>query len=409
VALLAALPAAGAWAQQAVEEPRPYHIGISQSLMHDSNVFRVPGGPSDTYASTGLLAGFDQTISRQRLYADATVNYNNYRHEDLDHTAYNVRAGWDWATIEKLSGSFTGSATQNLASLDGNASLPLTKRNLARTDQLAALVRWGGEGILTLEGNYGHSRLRYSAPEYLSERSSGDTASLGLFYRAGPTLRLGVAGRYTSSEAPYAFEPTPGAFQAEKGKGRNLDLTADWRYSVQTNMNARLSWTRQKFNGVQERTFSGVTGAIYGNYAPTGKLTFSASLVRDAGINPTFFNVVGAPTVGSATYGLSENSQITDTAAIGVRWAATAKVSANAGYQYRHAKIVNTFGVGGGTTTTSDETDNLRSASIGLTYDITRAWQASCSLAHESRNVSGLGGYEYSANVAGCAVQFVIR
>jgi opacity protein-like surface antigen len=413
--LAAAIATIGCSAWAAEDGASPYYIGVSQAVMHDSNVYRVPDAQriADYYSSTGLLAGLDQTISRQRVYASANVNYNKFRNEDaLNNTSYAVKAGWDWATIEKLSGTFSGSANRSLASQDGNASIPVTKRNIANTDQLAASIRWGGEGLLTLEGNYQHSRVRYSAPEYISEESSGDTGSAGIFYRVGPTLRIGLAGRYTHTEAPYAIAtvavPTgPGDYQAEKSNGRNVDLTADWRYSEQTNVNARLSWTRQTFSGIQERNFSGLTGAIYANYAPTGKLTFNASFVRDAGINPTFFNVVGAPST-APNIGLSENSEVVNTAGIGVRYAATAKITANAKYQYRHAKIANTVGVAGATTT-SEESDNLRIASLGITYDITRAWQVSCDIAHETRDISGTSGFSYSANVGGCAVQFVYR
>jgi len=403
----------GAWAAE--DGASPYYIGASQAVIHDSNVYRVPDAQRipDYYSSTGVLAGLDQMISRQRVYASANVNYNKFHNEDaLDNTSYALKAGWDWATIEKLSGTFSGTANRSLASRDGNANIPVSKRNIANTDQLAASIRWGGEGLLTLEGNYGHSRVRYSAPEYITEKSSGDTASAGIFYRLGPTVRLGLAGRFTHTEAPYAIPtvaaPTgPDDYQAEKSNGRNVDLTVDWRYSTQTNVNARLSWTRQTFSGVQERNFSGLTGAIYANYAPTGKLTFNASFVRDAGINPTFFNVVGTPST-APNIGLSENSEVVNTTGIGVRYAATAKITANAKYQYRHAKVVNTVGVAGATTT-SEETDNLRIASLGVTYDISRAWQLSCDVAHEKRDISGASGFTFSANMAGCAVQFVYR
>ena len=341
----------GAWAAE--DGASPYYIGASQAVIHDSNVYRVPDAQRipDYYSSTGVLAGLDQMISRQRVYASANVNYNKFHNEDaLDNTSYALKAGWDWATIEKLSGTFSGTANRSLASRDGNANIPVSKRNIANTDQLAASIRWGGEGLLTLEGNYGHSRVRYSAPEYITEKSSGDTASAGIFYRLGPTVRLGLAGRFTHTEAPYAIPIV---------------------------------------------------------VAPTGKLTFNASFVRDAGINPTFFNVVGTPST-APNIGLSENSEVVNTSGIGVRYAATAKITANAKYQYRHAKVVNTVGVAGATTT-SEETDNLRIASLGVTYDISRAWQLSCDVAHEKRDISGASGFTFSANMAGCAVQFVYR
>jgi len=401
IALIAGTSCA-AWA--ADDEPNPYYIGANVAAYRDSNVYRIPDGPHDYYTSTGIFGGVDQKISRQRVYASANVNYNKYHNADqLDNTSYGVKAGWDWETIEKLSGSFNGSANQNLTSFNGNSTIPITTRNLAKTDQAAASIRWGGEGLITIQGDYGHSRVRYSAPEYVGQESHGDTGSVGALFRLGADTRVGTAVRFTKSVLPNGLlgvTPDP----TLTSKGRNLDLTLDWRYSPQTNLNARLSWTRETFSPERPElpSFSGLTGAIYGNYAPTGKLTFNASFVRDAGINSTFFNVVNAPLLGS-TIGLSENSQITDAAAIGVRYAATAKIAAKAGYEYRHAKILNTVAAVG------DQTDNLRTTSLGVTYDIARSWQLSCTYSHESRSLSGVTGIEYTANVTGCMAQFTLR
>jgi len=405
LALMAAA-SCGAWADEggSADEPSPYYIGGAVAAMHDSNVYRVQDGPGAYYTRTGLVGGLDQKISRQRVYASADVEYNKYHNVDpLNHTSYGVKAGWDWETIEKLSGSFTGSANQNLATLNGNNLVQSTARNLEKTDQVAASIRWGGQGLITLEGQYGHSRVRYSDPT-LAQDSSGDTGGVGAFYRLGPSTRLGAAVRYTHSVSPNGL----GQGQELKSNGRNLDLTVDWRYSVQTNMNARLSWTRQTFSPEQPGLsgYSGLTGAIRGNYAPTAKLAFNVDLVRDAGINSTFFNNV-ASTSNTGAPSLSQNSEVTDTAGVGVRYAATAKIAAKAGYQFRHGKILNA------TTQSNEQTDNLRTASLGLTYDIIRNVQLSCSYSHESRSLSasalGTDGFSYTANVAGCMAQVVLR
>lgn len=403
IALIASTSCA---AMAADDEPNPYYIGAKVAANRDSNVFRIPDGPHDYYTSTGIFGGLDQKISRQRVYASANVDYNKYHNYDtLDNTSYAVKAGWDWETIEKLSGSFNGSANQNLASFNGNNTIQTTARNLAKTDQVAASIRWGGEGLITLQGDYGHSRVRYSAPEYIAQESHGDTASAGALFRLGADTKVGTAVRFTKTVLPYGLNGSP-TFAADPtltSRGRNLDLTVDWRYSAQTNMNARLSWTKQTFSpDVPELPgFSGLTGAFYGNYAPTGKLTFNMSLVRDAGINSAFFNVVGAPSTGTPY--LSQNSEITDLASIGVRYAVTAKIAAKAGYEYRHGKILNTVA------STGDESDNLRTTSLGLTYDIARSWQLSCSYSHESRSLSGLTPLAYTANVTGCMAQFALR
>lgn len=419
LAAVATMSGAGAWA----DDPSPYYIGVSQGVTHDSNVLRTPGGPSDTYFTTSLLGGIDQPIGRQRLYATANVSYNKYREFDSqNNTSYGLTAGWDWATIAKLSGNVSVNANQSLASLNGNAAVtgtPTTGRNLLKADQVAATVRWGGDGLLSVESSYAHSRIRYSAPEALRSQSSANSVSLGLYYRPGPDLRLGTALRYVRTESPYAIPLASGAgYQSNTSNVRYLDLLADWRSTAQTNVNGRLSYTRQSNSSAGGRDFSGLTGSIAGRYAPTAKLAFSGSLSRDVGSNAQYYNYTrtsaATPLTGPITQtisGLAENSQTTDGLALGATYEVTSKVGMTAGYTYRRSKLIDTLGVGG-TTATQDRNDTFSLASIGVNYAFARYLSFACSVAHESRRVGDtalVAGVSYGANVVGCSAQLTLR
>lgn len=416
IAALAAAASAGAWA----DDPSPYYIGASQTFTHDSNVFRTPDGPGGNYSSTGLLAGVDQKIGRQRVYATANVRYNKYQDQTtLDNTSYGVSAGWDWATIERLSGSVNVNANQNLASLGGNAVRPLNSRNVVRSEQVATSVRWGGESVLTFEGSYAHSRVRYSALESLSSEATSDSASAGVYYRVSADLKLGSAVRFTRTVSPFGVAITPvptgpADYQPNTSNGRNLDFSADWRVSPQTGVNARLSWTRQTNSQIGGRDFSGLTGSIATNYAPTAKLAFTAAVSRDVGTGKSAFvyNVAptGSPTpiVITSINGVSQNSQTTDALSLGATYAATAKINVTAGLQYRRGALVDSVVVAG-VPTNAERSDRFRNSSLGVNYAIARNWQLGCDLAHESRSLSGTLGYSYSANIASCTAQFTLR
>src|SRR5450631_4768822 len=83
-AALAACTGGSAFAQDAATgrslapDPNPYYVGVSQGFTHDSNVFRIPSGPSDNFSTTSLLGGFDQPISRQRIFGSGSVSLNRY-------------------------------------------------------------------------------------------------------------------------------------------------------------------------------------------------------------------------------------------------------------------------------------------------------------------------------------------
>jgi hypothetical protein len=404
IAALAALASGAA----AADEPSPWYLGVNQALTHDSNVYRVPDGPGDNYSSTGLLGGFDQPIGRQRLHGAANIRYNKYQDETkLDNTSYGLDAGWDWSTIEKLSGNFDVSANQSLASFDGNSAIVTTERNLLRTDRVGAGIRWGGAGRLGMVADYAHSRARYSAPTTLNSNSSADVGSLGTKYNINPDLQVGAGVRFTRTVLPNGLVTTTGTTESTSN-GRNFDLSVDWQYSPQTGVDARLSWTRQTNSGAVGQDFSGLTGALSAHYAPTGKTSFKVAYSRDAGTNGSFFNVTGA-SGSTPIIGLNQNSQVSDALSLIATYAATAKINVNAGYTYRHAKIVSTLTAGGATGPASESSDNVRKATLSATYAIARAWQLACNVDRETRSVSGGAGFAYSANVASCSVQLTMR
>ena len=407
--------AVGAWAQ---DEPSPYYIGVTQGFTHDTNIYgSSTNRVSDTYSSTGLRGGLDQTIGRQRLYANANVRYNKYRNESaLDNTSYGVAAGWDWATINDLAGTLGANANQHLANLDTTAGVQNTnEKNLLKTDQVNASIRWGGPRALNLEGAYAHSRVSYSAPAYVGLESSADSASAGLHYRVGPELRLGTAVRYVQTESPNGYAvpivapATTQTYESNTANIRNLDLTADWRVTALTGVDARLSWTKQTNSNpnLSALDFSGLTGRVATRYAVTGKTTLTASASRDVGTNATFYNNPTAPVVGTPqTSGtnLTHNSQTTDTFALGVKYAATAKISVDLDGSYRRAKIV--YDTGGSLT---EANDDIRNVGFGVDYAIARNWSLGCTFDHSSRSVSGTSSFSYSENRVGCTAQLTLR
>ena len=414
IAALALLANCGAHA----DEPSPWYIGATETIRHDSNVNRYGDGFSDpkgrgngdTYSSTGLVGGFDQSYGRQHFYGSGTVAYNKYHaYDELNNTSYGLQAGWDWATVNNFSGGVNASANQSLAQLNGNAG-PVTSsaRNLLRTEQIGTNVNWGGAGALSVQGAYTHSRVSYANPSQLGSNSSGDSASLGTYYRLGPTLTTGIAYRITRTTNPDVFDSTGTLVTAENtSNGRNIDLSADWRYSAQTGVNARLSFTHQTNAGGGSQDFSGLTGSISANYAPTGKLAFTAAYARDAGTNGTLFNVPitsGSTTTGTtSTYATSvyQNTTIANTLSAGVTYAATAKIGVNANYSYRNARTT--------ATSASDYDDKLQTAGLGVSWAIARAWTLGCNYTHEARDAQSVPVYKYSANVFGCSAQVTLR
>jgi hypothetical protein len=409
-ATLAAVAMPG-WAQLAppltgtvASDPNPYFLGARQGFTHETNVNHTPNGRSDNYSTTSVFGGFDQPIGRQRVFGRATVGYNRYQHESqLDNTSYDANAGLDWSTIERLSGNLNVAFSQNLAAPAVIGFVPDQRRNIATTQSIDATVRWGGASLLTLEGRAGYSNIDYSLPEYQSSESKQSRASIGLYYRPGGPLRLGVAARFTRAESPASGPNVTPPVLANTAESRNLDFTANYDVSGQVSAGGRISYTRQTNSAITAADFSGLTGDLNVAYRPTGKLSFNLYAARDVGSNSSQFTtsqsfLVGTTVITTHRNEILEVSQVTNSAGLGVGYAATGKITANAGVRYARAKLVSQA--------VADSTDVLKSAYIGANWEVARNWLVACNVGRESRDVSGSLNYSYASTSVGCLGQY---
>ena len=400
----------------ASSDPNPYYLGVSQALTHDSNVTRSPQGPSDTYSSTSLLGGFDQPIGRQRLFGNATVTANRYQDQDqLNNTSYSISGGLDWQTVGDLSGGLNGGFGRFLAAPAASGVVPGTDRNIGDTKNFGAVARWGGAGRLSIEGNYSYSEVEYSAPAYVTSNSQTNSGSLGLYYRPGGNLRLGLAGRVVKTDTPQAVAIIGGGFASNNVRSKNIDFLVDYELTGLLSTNARISYTKQTNSSISNADFSGVTGSISLQYRPTGKLSFTAFAGRDVGFSSSLYSGVGIvfldPTTPILTpiSGLSQNNQITTSVGLSASYLATGKVTANASLRYARQRLVTTIVTSSSSQAAPDTTDILKAAQLGAVWAISRNWSLSCNVAHETRDVSGAVVYDYTANTVGCAGQYTWR
>lgn len=407
--------------------PSPYYLGASEGLTHDSNVYRVPFGPGDTYSSTSLLGGFDQRLGRQRLFGKADVSVNRFRDQtQLDNTSYDLSAGLDWDTVHDLSGSLGIGLNRQLAAPGATASLPAPVRNLLQTQNVNALARWGGASLLTLEATLGYDKVDYSAQQYAASDFRQRSAGLAAYYRPRGALRVGVAARVVDTHAPQAFVDTSsGGFRSNSVRSDNLDLLLDYELTGLLTANARASYTRQTNSGLVDAGYSGFTGGLGMTMRPTGKIVLRLDVARDAGFDATGGIATGGALPGStgSTVGSTgstgspppantlaaqyQNSRVTDTANLRVTYSATAKIEAFAGARYSRAQLAGTLVDAAGNPAAPASRDVLSASYIGANYAVARNWTLACNLGHEYRHVTGgVAAYAYNDNTVGCSAQY---
>jgi hypothetical protein len=385
-------------------ENDPYYLTISQSLGHSSNVYNINNQEiPDKFATTSLTVGFDQPISRQRVFANASVRATRY--EDitiLNNTGYGLNAGWDWETIERLSGGFGISLNRSLANYapaGDQLQVPQTTRNEETSGQANMRVQYGLASLVSLNGSLSHSQVSYSAVEYDRSEVRQNAGSLGLTYRPSGLLTLGTALRVTRGEYPNIPRPNGGVESFDR---KDLDLTATWVASGLSTLNARLSYGRSKYDTLTQRDTKGATGSLAWAWQPTGKLSFNTSFTRDSGTETSLLALANNQGVA-----VGDNSVTTNTLALGVGYEATAKIRMNLGARYAKRKLVNDNAIA-----PTEGRDTVTSVTLGATYAISRAWQMGCNAGHDSgKPTDGSTGVstQYSTTNASCNVQLTIR
>jgi len=376
-------------AMPALAESNPYYFGGLLAYNQISNVFRQATGPnSDRLATTSLLAGLDEKLGRQRLFVDTSLQSNRYRSNTaLNNQGYSLKAGLEWATLERLSGVVDVNASNALADYNvGSNLIPIFKRNIERNRQYHGLFRLGLVTRYSLEANLMRRERNFSAAEYAQFESRQDSASLGLSYKPSATVALGLAARHIAGvfpNYPLLFAGILVGSAEDKFQRDDIDLTAEFAASGASKVAARLSRGKSSHSLSYERNFSGITGVINWTWQPSAKFNLSTQLSHDTGQE-------------TLVAGLNQN-RIVSALQTTANYDLTGKVMLNAGAtisrgDYTYPNI------------NSSNFDNITSVNLGARWAYSRGLTFGCQGKHSSRSNS-TPQYGFSAGSYGCYAQ----
>jgi hypothetical protein len=379
------------------EERSPFYYGASLGLGSDSNVFRAPSSAarSDTYSVISLLAGFDQPISRQRVYGDFSLRSTNYSDlSQLNGTGYGATLGLDWATIYRLSGSLRLSANSAQAQFSSPGFAVINDRNEEQRQQFQAVGRWGLVERFLVEASYTADRLSYSNALARSQELEQDTLGVAVRYSPSSFISFGIGGRTTEGRYPAFYLTGPGTGSPLDFDRRDVDFTVAWTPSAITKLEARLSSTSVDYKQDASRDVSGATGSVSMSYRPTGRTALSATVFRDTGPANTFLQL-GAG--GSTSTG--DNSQLSSGLRLGASYDVTGKITANANISFTTRDYSGALG----------GSDDLTQFGIGARYAYSRGLSFACNLGRDQRDSNTPLSFAYSANTFFCSAQILLR
>lgn len=381
--LLAACAMLATFGAQAQDQRGPYHIGVSQAVSHDSNVFRTLNDEvGSTISSTGVVAGLNQTFGRQRVYADADAQVNRYSGaaESLNNKSYALTTGLDWETIETLSGTLRYSKRNSLTDLGATGGTPVISDQI--TDQFITNARYGLPSKVSLDLGYEYRKLHYDNPLLANRNYSEDVVSLATRWSIGGQMTVGVGGRSTKGSTPQYTTVPP--YEDER-KRRDIDLFANWSASGFSTLAVRVSRTREKHSLAPNAETSETTGALTWTYLVTGRVTLLSSITRDTGTETTF--IASTPT-GTSPLAV-DNSRISTSYSLDARYSLTGKTSLSGQVRHRRGTLI------------SSATETVNTYQLGWHYAATRVLSLNCTVAQENRSVAGARAYD--STLAGCS------
>lgn len=275
--LLAALVSPPAWA----DELDPLSLYLSEGLVRDSNLFRLPAGvdpaqlglPSssraDTIRTDVLGLKLNKPYGLQRFSASASLaNYQFSKFHFLDYVAKSADGRWDWAVTPVLNGTLGAGRKQALASF---ADYQTYVRNIRTTDNLRASAELGVRGPWHVTGAAEEIKVTDSVPQVQTWNTRTRAVEGGVKYVSSAGNAFSYVLR--QNQVTWPGRPLDPANQYDN-QARQLDheLAVELKSAAKTRAKGTVTRVKRKHDTMTARDYSGTAGRLELGWLPTAAL-----------------------------------------------------------------------------------------------------------------------------------------
>jgi exopolysaccharide biosynthesis operon protein EpsL len=288
VAVLVATVAMAAEVQAQTEEGFSWRVG--RTWQYDDNLFRLPLGVTpqlvlgtpdagETVAITTVGLRYNQRFGLQRVDLDvAFVDYNYQRYNNLDLTATNYNARWNWFVTPRIHGLVRVENNQVVNGFGDGANAN------AGNERLQRVTAWDAEyeidGVWRVLGGIAHTRNTNQQPQRGEDSYITRTADVGVRYDAlsgnSATLRWRQGNGRNPDPAPVGVNLRDDSYDVSE-----LSLNVRWRPTGQMGVNLDLAQRAQTYTRTPVRNYSEPVAAMGIDWALTGKTSLTARWSTD--------------------------------------------------------------------------------------------------------------------------------
>ena len=368
--------------EAAAEISDTIHPFVAIGYTYDDNLLRLPDNVAPgqqredraTQAQAGLIV--ERPIGRQLLTGTAKVSRVTFDHYDqLNYNGKDMKADLAWQLGNRFSGNLGGSYVQTLTPFSDYSS---NERNLRTSRREYLSGAWRFHPSWQVRAGYTHNRHEYELLQQRSNNRNENLAEAGVDYLAPSGSKVGLVARQLKGS--YLNPRRVGGIALDDDYTQNeLKASVNWRFSGVTYIQVLAGYAERKHDTFAGRDARGANGRGTLNWAPLGKVKFTAEAWREFAPVENFI----------------VSNSLNKGGSLGATWDISAKVQANASVRRETRDFEQLPGVG----FTGNPSDRATSAQLGVAYAPTLRSQLSVSASREKRNGSPLAGTnDYRAN-----------
>ena len=287
---------------------------------YDSNVQRVPvdAGAGSWINQASLLAGFDQTYSRQHVFATAEVARFVYEKFSVyDYTHENLRAGWHMNLPDSANAEVDLTRTVDLARF---ADLNSTLRDVISTDRVHATVDFPVATYWRPVADVDAARTRNSSGFETEADLNTVQADAGIRYRTGSENQVDLVVRGLRGTYPESQPATPAQALVSSYRERAVDLRVKWKFSGASTLFGHVGYMQRRNDLSTFPNFGGPAYDMTYLWQPTVRTSVALLVLRQMG----------------ATGDNQYLSSVTHTYRLTPAYAVTEKIKIQPQFEYSH-------------------------------------------------------------------------
>lgn len=376
-----------AWAQLAVTVAGTSHYEYNTNVFDLQTGTRTPfGGTSfgDSYIAYGGLFDASYLWSLQQFYA--TVQGNDYhynRFTELDHSDYNLDAGWDWRVGRLWDGVLDVTRIRSMVSfwnLIGTSLVIQTEQRETGRASVQFTPDWRAEATGM---THKIDQPQVGAPNLSVTESQGQ---LAVKYTGTAGVTSGISATYLKGSYSNTGTNLEPAYTQESG-----GLTATDEITGLSTFSGWVGYTRRTSASGATNSASGVTGDLDYKRTLTGKTSIEAELSRRINVYVSGFA-----------------SEVDSIAALSAKWQATYKIGVQLGYNFTYRQLPgqgNELVNGVVVATGGAQNQRLSTPSLMVTYEPTPWLVLKPYANYQTRSSQNLAFGDFDATVVGLQFQ----